>query len=110
MSIDTLIKELRGAAKPVKVFAGVDARGAVYRNDKPANAQLLKAAADSIASTQAEILRLRQRVAALEQSLAPFAQRAFIFDGMDDEFFCQPSVQVKHLRAARGEISDGGAK
>ncbi|MER8604809.1 hypothetical protein NKH48_13745 [Mesorhizobium sp. M1233] len=38
---------------------------------------------------------------ALREALAPFANRAFIVDGSKDDWFCQISVQVKHLRAAR---------
>lgn len=53
-----------------------------------------------LASTQAEILRLKA-------ALAPFARRAFIYDGQEDDWFCSPSVQVKHLRAARSLSQDG---
>ncbi|MER9130744.1 hypothetical protein [Mesorhizobium sp. M0768] len=47
---------------------------------------------DHIASLEAEREALRE---------APFANRAFIFEGLEDDWFCQPSVQIKHLRAAR---------
>lgn len=47
-----------------------------------------------------EITRLQEALAAAEAALEPFARRAFQFDGLDDEWFCTPSVQIKHLRAA----------
>lgn len=46
----------------------------------------------------------RSEVEAIREALEPFANRAFQFDGADDDWFCNPSLQVKHLRAANDAI------
>lgn len=56
--------------------------------------RLLHEAADALDAAH-------KRIAALEAALEPFARRAFEFEAADDEWFCGPPIQVKHLRAAR---------
>ncbi len=46
----------------------------------------------------------KEDVEAVREALEPFANRAFQFDGADDDWFCNPSLQVKHLRAADDAI------
>lgn len=46
----------------------------------------------------------KEDVEAVREALEPFANRAFQFDGADDDWFCNPSLQVKHLRTAAAAI------
>lgn len=46
----------------------------------------------------------KEDVEAVREALEPFANRAPQFDGADDYWFCNPSLQVKHLRAADDAI------
>lgn len=48
---------------------------------------------------------LEARIAAKDEALKPFARHASQFDGLDDEWFCTPAVQIKHLRAAIRSLS-----
>lgn len=46
----------------------------------------------------------KEDVEAVREALEPFANRAFQFDGADDDWFCNPSLQVKHFRTAEAAI------
>ncbi|MBZ9807641.1 hypothetical protein [Mesorhizobium sp. ESP-6-2] len=54
--------------------------------------------------------RAEAKLEEARKALKPFGGRAFEFDGLEDDMFCKPSVQIKHLRAARSlseESSNG---
>lgn len=74
------------------------------------------AMADEIQRLETERAIQERRADQAERALAeavevmrPFAERAFQFNGMNGDFFCSPSVQVKHLNAARAFVAQHGS-
>ncbi|PWJ88439.1 hypothetical protein C8D77_111162 [Mesorhizobium loti] len=113
MSIDKLIERLRIKAGMIEMGEKI-----AWGSDSA----LMYEAASALASTQAEILRLRQRVAALEYVLEPFAAQAAthgtqIPDEMFIDDYEQPTdrpwksaagITVGQLRRAARSLSQDG--